>query len=64
MAYQPVASTSKLIATAAALTSSLFISSTSAQAVNSSAQANTWAIVGAPQVSAQQLYRGQGGKVG
>jgi hypothetical protein len=33
-------------------------------AVNGTAKGNTWAVVGAPQVSAQQLYRGQGNKVG
>ena len=31
--------------------------------INSTARANTWAVVGAPQVSAQQLFRGQGNKV-
>lgn len=32
--------------------------------INATAKANTWAVVGAPQVSAQQLFRGQGNKVG
>lgn len=32
--------------------------------VNATARGNTWAVVGAPQVSAQQLFRGQGNKVG
>jgi hypothetical protein len=32
--------------------------------INATARGNTWAVVGAPQVSAQQLFRGQGNKVG
>lgn len=32
--------------------------------VNGTAKGNSWAVVGAPQVSAQQLFRGQGNKVG